>query len=34
VEVFGEPGRHTRCALGTNVLPTNIPVEVELIAEV
>ncbi|GHT75954.1 hypothetical protein FACS1894124_7900 [Spirochaetia bacterium] len=34
VEVFGEAGRHTRCALGTNALPTNIPVEVELIAEV
>jgi enamine deaminase RidA (YjgF/YER057c/UK114 family) len=34
VEVFGESGRHTRCALGTNALPTNIPVEVELIAEV
>jgi enamine deaminase RidA (YjgF/YER057c/UK114 family) len=34
VEVFGEPGRHTRCALGVNVLPGNIPVEAELIAEV
>jgi enamine deaminase RidA (YjgF/YER057c/UK114 family) len=34
VEVFGEQGRHTRCALGTNALPTNIPVEVELIAEI
>jgi enamine deaminase RidA (YjgF/YER057c/UK114 family) len=34
VEVFGEAGRHTRCALGVNVLPGNIPVEVELIAEV
>jgi enamine deaminase RidA (YjgF/YER057c/UK114 family) len=34
VEVFGEQGRHSRCALGTNALPTNIPVEVELIAEV
>lgn len=33
-DVFGEAGRHTRCALGTNVLPGNIPVEVELIAEV
>ena len=33
-EVFGEAGRHTRCALGANVLPGNIPVEVELIAEV
>ncbi len=34
VEVFGEAGLHTRCALGTNVLPTDIPVEVELIVEV
>ena len=34
IEVFGEAGRHTRCALGANVLPGNIPVEVELIAEV
>ena len=34
VEVFGEQGRHSRCALGTNALPTNIPVEVELIVEV
>ena len=34
VEVFGEAGRHTRCALGMNVLPTDIPVEVEMIVEV
>ena len=34
VEVFGDAGRHTRCALGTNVLPTDIPTEVELIVEV
>lgn len=34
VQVFGDAGRHTRCALGANVLPTNIPVEVELIVEV
>jgi enamine deaminase RidA (YjgF/YER057c/UK114 family) len=34
VEVFGEAGRHTRSALGTNALPANFPVEVELIAEV
>jgi Putative translation initiation inhibitor, yjgF family len=34
VEVFGENGRHTRCALGTNVLPTDIPVEIEMIVEV
>ena len=34
VAVFGEAGVHTRCALGTNVLPTDIPVEVELIVEI
>lgn len=34
VQVFGEKGCHTRCALGTNVLPTDIPVEVEIIVEV
>lgn len=34
VQVFGDGGVHTRCALGTNALPTNIPVEVEMIAEV
>ena len=34
VEIFGEAGRHTRCALGTNNLPENIPVEVEMIVEV
>ncbi|MCD7897738.1 MAG: RidA family protein [Planctomycetaceae bacterium] len=34
VEVFGEAGKHSRCALGTNVLPTDIPVEVEAIFEV
>lgn len=33
-EVFGECGRHTRCALGTNVLPTDIPVEIEMIVEI
>ncbi len=33
IEVFGEAGRHSRCAYGTNVLPTNIPVEVELVVE-
>lgn len=35
VSVFGdEKGKHTRCALGTNVLPTDIPVEIEMIVEV
>jgi enamine deaminase RidA (YjgF/YER057c/UK114 family) len=34
LEIFGENGRHTRCALGTSNLPSNIPVEVEMIVEV
>lgn len=33
-EVFGEKGRHTRCALGMKALPNRIPVEIEMIAEV
>ena len=33
-EVFGEAGVHSRCALGVNVLPLNLPVEIELIAEI
>lgn len=34
VEVFGELGKHSRCALGTSVLPGNIPVEIELMVEI
>ena len=34
LEVFGEPGRHARSAVGMAVLPLDAPVEVELIAEV
>jgi enamine deaminase RidA (YjgF/YER057c/UK114 family) len=30
-QVFGEKGRHTRSAIGTNVLPSDSPVEIELI---
>lgn len=33
IKIFGDAGRHTRCALGTSVLPTNIPVEIELVVE-
>jgi enamine deaminase RidA (YjgF/YER057c/UK114 family) len=33
-EVFGEPGRHARSAVGVASLPLDAPVEVELIAEV
>ena len=31
VDVFGERGKHVRCALGTSSLPHNIPVEIEMI---
>ncbi|GAA1843124.1 RidA family protein [Actinomadura bangladeshensis] len=34
VEVFGDAGKHARSAVGVAALPLNVPVEVELIAEV
>jgi len=34
VQAFGESGRHARSAIGTNSLPSNIPVEVEAIFEI
>ena len=34
IEVFGEKGRHARSAIGTNVLPSNMPVEIEMIVEI
>lgn len=33
-EVFGDPGRHVRSAVGVAVLPRNSPVEVEALIEV
>jgi enamine deaminase RidA (YjgF/YER057c/UK114 family) len=33
-EIFGAAGAHARSAVGVAVLPANVPVEVELIAEV
>lgn len=33
VKIFGEKGRHARSAIGVNVLPMNIPVEVEMIVK-
>ena len=33
-EVFGDAGRHTRCALGAAELPLGAPVELDLIVEV
>lgn len=34
VEVFGERGLHARSAMGTNTLPNNTPVEIELIVKI
>ncbi|HWK13807.1 MAG TPA: RidA family protein [Rhizobiaceae bacterium] len=34
VSVLGERGRHARAAVGTNSLPMNMPVEIELVVEV
>jgi enamine deaminase RidA (YjgF/YER057c/UK114 family) len=34
VEVFGDNGRHARSAVGMAELPSNIPVEIEMILEV
>jgi len=34
VKIFGEKGKHTRSALGTSVLPGNIPVELEIIVSI
>lgn len=34
VEIFGDKGKHVRAAVGTNVLPFNIPVEIEMVVEV
>ncbi|HEY3118878.1 MAG TPA: RidA family protein [Chloroflexota bacterium] len=34
VEVFGEAGRHARSAVGMAELPSDIPVEIEMIVEV
>ncbi|HEX6488649.1 MAG TPA: RidA family protein [Candidatus Dormibacteraeota bacterium] len=34
VEVLGEPGRHTRAAVGVNALPRSVAVEISAIAQV
>lgn len=34
VELFGDRGRHARSAVGMQMLPSNIPVEIEMIVEV
>ena len=32
--IFGDAGKHARCAIGTSNLPANIPVEIEMVVEV
>lgn len=34
VKIFGEKGKHARCALGTSALPDNISVELEMVVKV
>jgi enamine deaminase RidA (YjgF/YER057c/UK114 family) len=34
LSIFGDAGRHTRCAIGAAELPLNAPVELDLIVEV
>jgi enamine deaminase RidA (YjgF/YER057c/UK114 family) len=34
IEIFGEAGRHARSAVGMAVLPSDIPVEIEMVVEV
>lgn len=34
VELFGEPGRHARSAIGVNALPLGAAVEVEMVVEI
>lgn len=34
IAIFGEAGKHARSAIGTNTLPFDTPVEIELIVEI
>ena len=34
VEIFGNKGKHSRSAVGTNALPLNVPVEIDALIEV
>lgn len=34
VEIFGDRGKHARTAVGTNVIPFRLPLEIEMIIEV
>ncbi|HEX7619893.1 MAG TPA: RidA family protein [Anaerolineales bacterium] len=33
-QVFGESGKHARTSIGVNILPGNIPVEIEMVLQV
>jgi enamine deaminase RidA (YjgF/YER057c/UK114 family) len=33
-QVFGEKGKHARTSIGVNILPGNIPVEIEMVLQV
>jgi enamine deaminase RidA (YjgF/YER057c/UK114 family) len=33
IEIFGDPGRHARAAVGVNTLPANASVEIEFVFE-
>ena len=34
VKLFGKKGKHARVAMGTSILPMNIPVEIEMIVSI
>ena len=34
VDVFGDKGKHSRSAVGTNALPLNVPVEIDALVEI
>ncbi|WP_262691247.1 RidA family protein [Kordiimonas aestuarii] len=34
VDVFGDKGKHSRSAIGTNALPLNVPVEIDALVEI
>jgi len=34
VQLYGEAGRHARTSIGVNILPNNIPVEIEMVLQV
>jgi enamine deaminase RidA (YjgF/YER057c/UK114 family) len=34
VQLYGERGKHARTSIGVNVLPDNIPVEIEMVLQV